>query len=431
MYYFTTFDVTTGTWDTDGSLIQKSYDHLTIYSPIYWGQLDLQPESDSTSLNVGFLNTWGNGATYSSVSSNFLSESLNLGGDPSEDGSPSALPITLQGEFYLAEVTNGGASDDRYRTLVLELEYTPVVSDGYRHTLLLEIEGDELSMYENYVSEVGPATIPSSGLSYDTWEMLRYYEAGTISEPDAPGTKWRGDSGMDFVSGQDESDTLHGAGGNDWLNGGGGHDLLIGGTGDDTLFGDNGNDTLRGSGGSDWLVGSTGDDKLLGGGGADRIDGWQGRDLIQGGAGSDEIDSGGARDKVRGNGGRDTIKLGTGSDKAYGGKGDDNISGEQGNDLLLGQAGRDTLHGGAGNDSLYGGSGVDTFIYSQGSDIIYDAEVTDLIIIEFDGVTNDDIRSDLESYATEFGSGVLLSFSDSDTLEIRDTTMFALNIMLV
>ena len=60
---------------------------------------------------------------------------------------------------------------------------------------------------------------------------------------------------------------------------------------------------------------------------------------------------------------------------------------------------------------------------SQGSDIIYDAEVTDLIIIEFDGVTNDDIRSDLESYATEFGSGVLLSFSDSDTLEIHDTTM--------
>ncbi|SFQ71321.1 calcium-binding protein [Donghicola eburneus] len=431
MYYFTTFDVTTGAWDTDGSLVQKSYDHLTIYSQIYWGQLDLQRESNSASLDVGFLNTWGSGATYSSVSSNFLSESLNLGGDSAADGSPGALQITLKGEFYLAEVTDGGAPDDRFRTQVLEFEYTPVVSDGYRHTLLLEIEGDELSMYENYVSEVGPATIPSSGLSYDTWEMLRYYEEGGISEPDAPGINWRGDSGMDFVSGQDESDTLHGAGGNDWLNGGGGHDLLIGGTGDDTLFGDNGNDTLRGSGGSDWLVGSTGDDKLLGGGGADRIDGWQGRDLIQGGAGSDEIDSGGARDKVRGNGGRDTIKLGTGSDKAYGGKGDDNIFGEQGNDLLLGQAGRDTLHGGAGNDSLYGGSGGDTFIYSQGSDIIYDAEVTDLLIIEFDGLTNDDIRSDLDSYATEFESGVLLSFSDSDTLEIRDTTMFALNMMLV
>jgi hypothetical protein len=237
MYYFTTFSVTLGTWGADGSLIDQSYDLLTIYSPTDLGQLDFQPVSNSASMDVGFLETWAKGTTYSSVSSKLLSESLHLGGDPSEFGSPSASPITSTGTFYLAQVTDGGTPTYSFRTLVLEFEYTPEVEDDYRHTILLEIEGDELSMFDKYIAQVEPAALPSSGLNYNSWELVQYYEAGSISEPDAPGTKWRGDSGMDFVSGQDESDTLHGAGGRDWLDGGAGHDLLIGGTGDDTLFG--------------------------------------------------------------------------------------------------------------------------------------------------------------------------------------------------
>jgi hypothetical protein len=79
---------------------------------------------------------------------------------------------------------------------------------------------------------------------------------------------------------------------------------------------------------------------------------------------------------------------------------------------------------------LYGGSGVDTFVYTRGSDIICDAEITDLLVIEAGDLTNEDLRLDLDRYATEKNAGVLLSFSNGDSLEIHDTTIFALGMML-
>ena len=81
---------------------------------------------------------------------------------------------------------------------------------------------------------------------------------------------WRtkGDSGNDYVYGQDGNDIIDGGIGNDTLYGNSGNDSLVGGAGDDQLYGDNyyywsgevGNDTLEGGKGNDYLYGGEGSD---------------------------------------------------------------------------------------------------------------------------------------------------------------------------
>ena len=63
---------------------------------------------------------------------------------------------------------------------------------------------------------------------------------------------------VNYISGNDSTNTLNGTSDRDRLYGYGGNDTLMGNGGHDALFGGSGNDILLGGDGMDWLQGGTG-----------------------------------------------------------------------------------------------------------------------------------------------------------------------------
>lgn len=112
-------------------------------------------------------------------------------------------------------------------------------------------------------------------------------------------------------------------------------------------------------------------------------------------------------------------RAGTQSGGVYGGAGADRLLAGAGNDLLDGGSGADILSGGAGADTLTGGSGGDVFYSGSGADVVTD----------FSGAAGDRIR--VTGHASwqsiqQQGADVLIRFSASDTLLIRNTQVAAL-----
>ena len=141
----------------------------------------------------------------------------------------------------------------------------------------------------------------------------------------------RGGSGLEFLHGENGSDTYYGGSGRDVLTELNGDSPLPvtgeGYTGKDVMFGEGGTDWLEGARNDDelhggpnavecspcyWeiLSGNTGDDDLYGEDGHDWLQGHQGSDLMSGGAGDDFIDA--AIDETAGT--PDTVKCGSGFD---------------------------------------------------------------------------------------------------------------------
>ncbi|MEM7684139.1 MAG: tandem-95 repeat protein, partial [Pseudomonadota bacterium] len=165
----------------------------------------------------------------------------------------------------------------------------------------------------------------------------------------------------------------------------------------DYMEGNELSETIRGYRRDDWVVAL---------GGNDTIETAEGADLIYAGDGNDFIDGGDGGDEIRGGDGFDTVALfgsnvgvradletligqggfaqgdlyidieallGTDFSDTLGGDqnanlldgraGSDELEGRAGNDTLLGETGNDTLDGGLGADLLYGGEGNDTATY--------------------------------------------------------------------
>ena len=111
--------------------------------------------------------------------------------------------------------------------------------------------------------------------------------------------------------------------------------------------------------------------------------------------------------------------LGRQNGGVYGGDGDDVIVAGAGADVLDGGAGADVLKGGLDNDTLTGGSGADMFHVGQGADIITD----------FSGAAGDRIRiADHTAWQSiqQQGADVLITFSATDTLLVRNAQVAAL-----
>lgn len=221
-----------------------------------------------------------------------------------------------------------------------------------------------------------------------------------------------GNSGNDWVDGNDNNNTLLGHVGSDVIDGWEGNDTLYGGRaildlldaadiirgdlGNDAIYGNAGNDTLFGGGGlyqesgfaegdprsgvkvmsfnsatfnasqiygddtdgsdtiyggfgSDYLFGNGGNDSLYGGGnGADPSDA---ADTLIGGRGADILFANGGDDLVIG--GNNLADVGDGNDTIYGGFGNDSIYANSGDDVIYAGPGNDVIHGGTGNDSFY------------------------------------------------------------------------------
>jgi Ca2+-binding RTX toxin-like protein len=216
-----------------------------------------------------------------------------------------------------------------------------------------------------------------------------------------------GGNDSDALTGDDNANILAGNSGNDYLSGGDGDDSLYGdgwitadthgtgGSGPITLFSDvsadfgyaAGDDLLDGGAGNDQLFGGAGNDQLLGGAGDDLLDGGDGRDLANYGpapgpvfvdltagtatgadgndtlVGIEDVLGSNYDDILTGDGGYNVLNGAGGDDILYGAGGDDTVMDGEGNDQLFGQDGNDQLIGGIGDDLLDGGDGRDVADY--------------------------------------------------------------------
>ena len=242
--------------------------------------------------------------------------------------------------------------------------------------------------------------------------------------------------GVDFVHGEDGTDTLHftGTNGNDTLtftppngtlsagttttftgienghlNGSAGNDTLTTGDGSDYLDGGLGNDTLNAGSGGDGLLGG---DPGVGGAAANTLNGGDGPDTIvfSGSDGNDDLNAGspdGALTAgvvndtytsiqnfiINGLGGNDTITTGLGADTVDGGGGNDTLRTGSGNDLIDIFSGSDNVDGQAGSDEysvLFGGLGTVT-IADSGSAPPGDEDT--LTVVGCSGVTVSDSQA--------------------------------------
>ena len=220
-----------------------------------------------------------------------------------------------------------------------------------------------------------------------------------------------GGAGNDTLDGGTGNDTLHGGAGADALIGGAGTDTadysgsaagvnvnlttgtglggdaqgdslsgieyLVGSSQDDTLTGDGSANRLEGGAGGDVLSGAAGTDSLYGGDGDDTLQGGAGADALYGGAGSDTADYSSSTAAVN-------VNLSTGSGSGGEAAGDtyssiENAAGSSYNDTMTGDAGDNYLYGGAGNDALYGGQGDDTLRGGPGADTLNGGEGLDVL----------------------------------------------------
>ena len=175
----------------------------------------------------------------------------------------------------------------------------------------------------------------------------------------------------DFLTGNNNDNTLSGGAAADSLVGGSGDDQLVGGTGADTLWGGADDDTLYGNTSTDELHGEAGNDELSGGDGVDLLYGGGDDDFLIGHSGWDQLFGEAGNDTLYGSSGDDILWGGGGDDFLSGGSAVDHLYGEAGNDTLYGNFGADELFGGANNDQLFGGSGIDTLRGGGGNDTLY------------------------------------------------------------
>lgn len=224
--------------------------------------------------------------------------------------------------------------------------------------------------------------------------------AGTASGGDASGDvlvdieNITGSAKNDYLTGDDNANTLQGLAGDDRLDGGAGSDVL---SGDD---------------GRDVLLGGAGDDTLHGGAGADVLRGGSGADTLDGGSG---IDVASYLDSATGI----SINLSTGVMTGADTTGDvflsiEGIEGSNFNDQLIGSSKADFLSGAGGDDQLTGQGGSDTYSFERGdgSDSIVegvDSSSTDHLILGV-GINPRNLTmirsvSDADDVTFSFGAG--------------------------
>ncbi|MGE0861180.1 MAG: hypothetical protein AB7P42_18850 [Gammaproteobacteria bacterium] len=297
------------------------------------------------------------------------------------------------------DVLNGGAGDDHLAG--------QGGNDTYYIDSILDIEGDE---------DLGIDTVYSS-VDY----ALGAQQEKLILIGNAVNA--RGNTGDNFLGGNELSNDLRGGLGDDTLNGGLGDDNLLGEEGNDTYFVDHDGDINRGLNdpGTDevrssidgYVLGDnqenlqllgTADLKGTGNRFANTLTGNSGQNLLKGGDGDDELDGLGGDDDLQGEGGNDTytvdhagdigtaadpgrdrvnsiisytlgaeqeelVLLGTTNLSGTGNAKANLLVGNGGQNLLLGGEGNDELNGLGGDDDLRGEGGDDTYFVDHADDI--------------------------------------------------------------
>lgn len=172
-----------------------------------------------------------------------------------------------------------------------------------------------------------------------------YITASNVTMP----VDFRGEDGIDYITGGTA---------NDFLVGGLGNDRINGSSGDNIIWGDN----------SPLPADQQPQDSAIGG--DDVLSGLGGTDVFYGGGGNDFVSGGGGNDYANGGFGNDTLDGNDGDDRLYGGSGNDTLSGHNGNDLLSAGVGNDRLYGQEGHDVAIGGTGADLIDGGSGNDVL-------------------------------------------------------------
>jgi len=221
-------------------------------------------------------------------------------------------------------------------------------------------------------------------------------------------------SGIENLTGSENSDDISGDYNSNWLIGLGGDDTIAGAAGDDIIQGNAGSDSLYGGQGQDALSGGLGNDMLDGGFGNDNLNGGEGDDVLVGGSGADILIASTGLDQLDGgqdfdiavfngrstefvienSGGITVVSRGTDSatvvnverlqfDDVYlennliidntinlGTSSDDIFVGTLSTDIYDGLHGNDVISGGGGTDALFGGPDQDN-IYGDAFELRY------------------------------------------------------------
>jgi Ca2+-binding RTX toxin-like protein len=222
----------------------------------------------------------------------------------------------------------------------------------------------------------------------------------------------------DLLRGGSQSDIIYGGAGRDRIEAGDGDNRLFGEVDNDVLIGGAGKDVLNGGGGTDRMKGGLGDDRyyidvstdrviekdVSLAGGIDRVVSAISLNLLKLAdlAGVEQLALRGSDDlHGRGNLLENTLIGNRGDNVLSGNSGDDILSAHSGNDDLRGGHGDDNLRAGAGNDILNGGGGRDIMSGDSGKDAFV-------------------FRSISDSGPDPIASDVIIDFSPSDTMDLRD-----------
>jgi len=273
---------------------------------------------------------------------------------------------------------------------------------------------------------------------------------------------------IENVEGSAHDDIIVGDSNHNNLVGNEGNDVMYGADGDDNFSDRDGNDQTFGENGHDWFHASSGDDLLDGGAGNDTADyrahtgttsgitldmtaivdagGYNNVVVTADGFGNtdylrsiERIHATDSDDSITGDANNNEFFGAGGNDILNGGDGDDFLSGEDDFDTLNGGAGNDHLDGGENDDSLTGGSEGDTFSFSRftnqgdltsfGEDVITDFSISEdhLSLYHVPEFTS---LEALQSFATQDGSDVLISFVTND-FGIDETNSIRLQNMLL
>jgi Ca2+-binding RTX toxin-like protein len=159
-----------------------------------------------------------------------------------------------------------------------------------------------------------------------------------------------GGAGIDYIYGNDASNSLTGGPGGDGITGYKGNDYLAGHTGNDFLEGDAGNDYIVGGEDNDVMRAFGGSDYLYGASGRDRVSYDDATSGVTAYIGMGTSGPAGEADKIDGD--VEDLEGSPYADTLHGSNGQNLLMGDGRADVLVGHAGTDTLQGGAGPDTL-------------------------------------------------------------------------------
>ncbi|MFT4764214.1 MAG: hypothetical protein ACI9OH_001308 [Oleispira sp.] len=295
----------------------------------------------------------------------------------------------------------------------IEVDQLDFVREGLNLKISIYENEDEITLTDWFLDD-------STKVEFLTFSILGRYDIRYqgFEETASYMMDWlAGDQNSNTLNGLAQNDILSGRQGDDFLYGDDGDDLLIGGFGADVLDGGRGHDTVSYHD-SDSGISIYIDNSLPSTGGSSEGDSFDSIEGIMATEFDDVIQTSNSSTIIHAYSGNDTVYAKAGGDIVFGGEGDDFISagggmnyiyGQGGDDYIVTKGSNDFIVRGHGNDVLEGGDARDIYLFGAGFGL-------DQIVEEKGRRYSDDIV--LSTYSLEN----IWFYVENDTLIIDDLT---------